>query len=168
MELWIVRHAKAGRRGPEWPDDRERPLTGAGVRQAARLARLLERMEVRFDRLFSSPWVRAAQTAEPLRVALEAGRHVEYQDALTDVDPLALLGMLGAEVGTELGCLGVVGHEPQLSAFSSLLLTGQPDGMLVSFRKGAALVLEGNLSVGGMALRAFLPSSVVSASVKDG
>lgn len=168
MELWIVRHAKAGRRGPEWPDDRDRPLTAAGVRQSARLAQLLERAEVRFDRLFSSPWVRAAQTAEPLRVALDAGCRVEYHDALTEADPLTLLAMLGAEVGSEFACLAVVGHEPQLSAFSSLLLTGRSDGMLVSFRKGAALVLEGDLSAGGMALRAFLPSSVVSASVKDG
>lgn len=167
MELWIVRHAKAGHRGPEWPDDRERPLTPAGGRQAARLAGLLERAEVRFDRLFSSPWVRAAQTAEPLRVALAKGRHVEYLDALTAGDPLVLMSGLTGEVGPDVARVAVVGHEPQLGLFGALLLTGRGDGMLVSFRKGAALVLEGELAPGGMALRAFLPAADV-ASLQSG
>ncbi|MEJ2665598.1 MAG: phosphohistidine phosphatase SixA [Deinococcales bacterium] len=162
MELWVVRHAKAGHRGPEWPDDRERTLTPAGERQAARLAGLLERMEVRFDRLFCSPWVRAAQTAEPLRVALASGRHVEHLDALTAGDPLALVAALNAEVGADDACVAVVGHEPQLSLFGSLILTGRGDGMLVSFGKAGALVLEGDVAPGRMALRALLPASVVA------
>jgi len=167
VELWIVRHAKARHSGPEWPDDMQRPLTASGARQAARLAKLLERMEVRFDRLFSSPWVRAAETAEPLRVALGHGRHVEYLSALTEGDPVALLSALSSELGSEAACAAVVGHEPQLSAFGSLLVTGRADGMPVSFRKGAALVLEGELTAGGMALRAFLPASVVASLVNQ-
>ncbi len=165
MELWIVRHGKAGHRGPEWPDDRQRPLTPAGVRQAARLAALLERWDVRFDRLLSSPWLRAAQTAEPLHAALTGGRHVDHLEALTGGEPAVLLAAIRAELGSGPAVVAVVGHEPQLSAFGSLLMTGRSDGMRLSFGKGAALVLEGEIAAGRMALRAFLPASLVSALV---
>ena len=161
-ELWIVRHGKARRRGPEWPDDRQRPLTAAGRSQAEGLAEQLERMDVRFDRIFSSPWLRAAQTAEPLRAALRRGRRIDVLDELAEGDPWSLLAILRSELGTAAAVAAVVGHEPLLGTFGALLLTGRGDGMSVSFRKGAALVLEGELAAGGMALRAFLPASSVA------
>lgn len=162
MELWIVRHAKAERPGPEWPDDRHRPLTATGLRQATRLAELVRRLEASFDRIFSSPWVRAAQTAEVLGVALGPGSQVDYLDDLTEGDPRALLSTLSEELGPDATRAAVVGHEPQLSALAALLVTGRGRGMPMRLGKGAALVLEGDPSAGGMRLRALLPASVVA------
>jgi len=31
LELYLVRHAPAAERGPEWPDDSARPLTPGGA-----------------------------------------------------------------------------------------------------------------------------------------
>lgn len=60
----MVRHAKAGDR-EEWKgDDRQRPLTKSGVRQAEALTELLENDPV--DNVLSSPFTRCVQTVEPL------------------------------------------------------------------------------------------------------
>ena len=60
-----MRHGEAGEADSRrWPDDRQRPLTDAGRREHARVAEALRRMGVRFDRLLSSPLVRARETAE--------------------------------------------------------------------------------------------------------
>jgi len=64
MPIYVVRHAKAGDRG-EWEgDDRLRPLTKSGRRQAEELAALLKKEPI--DAILSSPYVRCLQTLEPL------------------------------------------------------------------------------------------------------
>ncbi|TMD50504.1 MAG: histidine phosphatase family protein [Chloroflexi bacterium] len=64
MAIYIVRHAKAGDRG-EWEgDDRLRPLTKTGRRQAEALAAWLKKEPL--DAILSSPYVRCVQTLEPL------------------------------------------------------------------------------------------------------
>lgn len=80
MAVYVVRHAKAGDRD-EWEgDDRLRPLTKAGRRQAAALVDLLRREPI--DRILSSPYVRCVETVEPLAEA----RHlnVESTEALAE------------------------------------------------------------------------------------
>ena len=62
--LYLVRHAKAGGR-QEWRgDDRLRPLSKEGRRQADSLARRLARLTT--GDLLSSPYLRCVQTVEPL------------------------------------------------------------------------------------------------------
>ncbi len=64
MAIYVVRHAKAGDRG-EWEgDDRLRPLTKSGRRQAEGLAAWLKKEPI--DAILSSPYVRCLQTVEPL------------------------------------------------------------------------------------------------------
>ncbi len=61
---YVVRHAKAGDRS-DWPrDDRLRPLTKSGERQAQALADLLNKESI--DKILSSDYVRCLQTVEPL------------------------------------------------------------------------------------------------------
>jgi phosphohistidine phosphatase SixA len=64
MPAYVVRHAKAGDRA-EWSgDDRMRPLTKSGRRQAEALADMLEREPI--DKILSSGYLRCVQTVEPL------------------------------------------------------------------------------------------------------
>jgi len=83
MALHLVRHAKAGSRS-EWDgDDRSRPLTKAGRRQADVLA---ERLAVtRPPRLLSSPFARCRETLEPLAAALAT--EIELLDSLGEGEP---------------------------------------------------------------------------------
>jgi 8-oxo-dGTP diphosphatase len=62
--VYLVRHARAGKRG-EWEgDDRLRPLDERGVRQAQGLVEQLSGREL--ERILSSPYVRCVETVEPL------------------------------------------------------------------------------------------------------
>jgi phosphohistidine phosphatase SixA len=64
MPAYVVRHAKAGDRA-EWSgDDRLRPRTKSGQRQAEALANMLEREPI--DKILSSGYLRCVQTVEPL------------------------------------------------------------------------------------------------------
>ena len=64
MAIYVVRHAKAGDRG-EWEgDDRLRPLTKSGDRQAEALAAWLKKEPI--DAVLSSGYLRCVQTLEPL------------------------------------------------------------------------------------------------------
>lgn len=62
--FYVVRHAKAGDR-EEWSgDDRKRPLTGKGRKQAEELVSLFKPFEI--STIMSSPYLRCVQTVEPL------------------------------------------------------------------------------------------------------
>ena len=64
MPLLLVRHAKAGNRQDWGGDDRLRPLSPAGARQAEELARRLA--PYRPGRILASPYVRCRDTVAPL------------------------------------------------------------------------------------------------------
>jgi 8-oxo-dGTP diphosphatase len=67
--LYLVRHAKAGSRSDWDGDDRVRPLSKKGWRQAEQLAAVLAPLGV--SHLVSSPYVRCRQTLEPLGSATD-------------------------------------------------------------------------------------------------
>lgn len=80
--LYVVRHAKAGDR-TEWAgDDRLRPLSGKGLRQATALAEVLGPLVPQGSRLVSSPYLRCVQTLEPL--ATRVGRSVATDERLAE------------------------------------------------------------------------------------
>lgn len=64
MPTYVVRHAKAGDRADWEGDDRLRPLTKSGRRQAEELAAWLKKEPM--DAILSSQYVRCVQTVEPL------------------------------------------------------------------------------------------------------
>jgi phosphohistidine phosphatase SixA len=66
MTLYLIRHAQAHERGPDYPDDSKRPLVDKGTKQVKSLVKALKALDITMDQLFSSPYTRAAQTAEPL------------------------------------------------------------------------------------------------------
>jgi 8-oxo-(d)GTP phosphatase len=88
---YLVRHGKAGARSAWTEDDRLRPLSKAGRRQADALVTAFRGLDV--ERVVSSPYVRCVQTVRPL--ALDRGLPVETSEALAEGAPpeqaLALL-----------------------------------------------------------------------------
>jgi phosphohistidine phosphatase len=165
--LLLIRHAQADVRGPQYPDDSLRPLVAKGHRQASALAELFERLKLRPERLFTSPYRRAVETAEPL-VRYAASGHLELLEALTDDDYAQLLADLEAQLKTDDRTVALVGHEPYLSELSAWLLTGDPHRVQVTFRKAALLALEGPLAPGAMALTMLLPARVYKRLVDGG
>lgn len=83
--LHLLRHGAAGDRDKWKEEDRLRPLTKKGRRQAVALAERLRHREI--ERVLSSPYRRCVETVEPLAEAL--GLEVEIAPALgegPDVD----------------------------------------------------------------------------------
>lgn len=124
MRLLIIRHADAGDADPQrYPDDRARPLTELGRRTHRAVAAALARMKLRPTRLYTSPLLRAQQTAAITHEVL-GGAAPETLDALSDDFSAArLLDVLAQEPPDAL--VACVGHEPSLSGFSALLLHSQ-------------------------------------------
>lgn len=96
MTVLVMRHAHAGDRERWRGDDRRRPLSPHGRRQASLLVDALARWSV--DRVLSSEYARCVDTVAPLAERL--GVEVEHHPALLEDAPLedvfALIGTLGA------------------------------------------------------------------------
>lgn len=83
MALFLIRHAKAGSRQRWQGDDRLRPLSPAGARQAKGLLAALEPLGASgIRRVVSSPYVRCIETVAPL--AEQLGLEVEIADELAE------------------------------------------------------------------------------------
>jgi 8-oxo-dGTP diphosphatase len=80
VTLYLVRHAKAGDRDAWADDDRLRPLSARGQRQAHLLIEQLA--DATFNRILSSPFVRCMQTVVPIAGARRLP--VEPVDALAE------------------------------------------------------------------------------------
>ena len=72
MQLYIVRHGIAiDREDPKCPPDPERYLTEEGVEKTKQVAKGVAALGVTANLLLTSPYVRAAQTAQIFASALE-------------------------------------------------------------------------------------------------
>lgn len=156
MDLYVVRHGIAEERRAGLPDA-ERELTGKGKKRFSRCVEALVHLGVRFDRILTSPWTRAAQTAALMAPLADAEATVET--GLTRDPDEALLAAL-AELGD--GAFAVVGHEPWLSELTDWLVTGEAHGdERFRLKKGGVVHLRGEPTPGGMELRALLPPKVL-------
>jgi len=139
--IYVVRHAIAEERDAErWPDDALRPLTAAGEARFRRAARGLRAMVPAVDVVLSSPYVRAWRTAEIL--CEDAGwpppRRAELLEAWRS--PSDGLDLLKENAGH--ASIALVGHEPYLSRFVSLLLTGDDSTVRTDLKKGGVVHVE--------------------------
>jgi phosphohistidine phosphatase SixA len=136
--LILMRHGEAGEADSRrWPDDRQRPLTDAGRREHAGVAEALRRMGVRFERLLSSPLVRARETAEITARAYGAPAP-ELTELLGDnADPASTLAGLAAVEASALLC---VGHEPTLSRLAGLLTSRDGSARIEMAKSGVAVI----------------------------
>jgi len=80
MSLLMVRHADAGDRAAWTGDDRRRPLSATGRRQAEAL--VVQYADRDLQRILSSPALRCTATVEP--VATARGLEVEEHEALAE------------------------------------------------------------------------------------
>ena len=142
MKVLIVRHAKAEDRADfaaTGADDVERPLTGAGREQARRIGRALKELVPRIDVLATSPLVRARETARLLVRAYKRVKPVELPALAPGLSEKAIGAWLAEQPSDAV--VALVGHEPDLSALASWLLTARKPPILV-LKKGAACLLE--------------------------
>jgi phosphohistidine phosphatase len=133
LELFLVRHAVAAERGPEWPDDAVRPVTPDGAARFRKQVEGLAAFGVEIDIVFTSPLVRCRQTADLLAAGMPGKPRVQAIDALA---PGGGHQAIIAEV-TRLARrprIALVGHEPDIGHLASRLIGLKRP---LEFRKGA-------------------------------
>jgi phosphohistidine phosphatase len=142
--IYIVRHAIAEERdGHRWPDDAERPLSAEGEKRFRRAARGLRVLAPEVDLVLSSPYARAWRTAEILHE--EAGWPSPEPSGLLEASRAAADGLDAIGARPEASSIALVGHEPYLSHFISILLTGDPDAVRIELKKGGVVRIDDNV-----------------------
>jgi diacylglycerol kinase (ATP) len=117
LELYLVRHAVAAERGPDYPDDAQRPLTPEGVSRWRRSVAGLREFGLILDLVLASPLVRARETAELLAAGLKPKPRLVECDALAagrkTAEVLAVIAKYAAAPRPPTP-IALVGHEPDL------------------------------------------------------
>lgn len=123
MKLILMRHAEAGEFDPlRYPDDSLRPLSKDGVKIQHKVAKALKRIGLKPARIFTSPRLRARQTAEITAETLGLQMVLMESPALGKEYSVKTVLKLLAGCGAEETVL-CVGHEPDLSELCGALLS---------------------------------------------
>jgi phosphohistidine phosphatase len=137
--LWLLRHGDAEAHGTR--SDFERRLTERGERQSRAAGRAFARLEVHFEHVFTSPRVRALDTARlacaELKPEPEPIIHESLGGGFDARDAAELLAASAAS-----GALLLVGHEPDLSGLVSALT-----GARIEMKKGGIAAIRGGVLV---------------------
>lgn len=140
MQLYIVRHGIAiDREDPKCPPDPERYLTEEGVEKTGRVAKGVAALGVTADLLLTSPYVRAAQTAEIFASALDyAKQKIRSTDLLLPgTEPSLLFRELARN--KQASSVFVFGHAPQLDDVLATAL-GSKKHLTALKKAGVALI----------------------------
>lgn len=141
MPLLLLRHVDAGDRDTFTGDDRRRPASDRGVRQAHALIETYA--DLPLTRVLTSPYTRCVQSVEPLAAA--RGLPVEEVDDLAEGTPLDVVRRLFARLRGEDAVLcthgDVIGAVVQDWHFRGVNLDAAGG---LRWQKGATWVAEGD------------------------
>jgi phosphohistidine phosphatase len=138
VTIYLVRHAVAAERGPDYPDDTRRPLTPKGIERFREGVAGLVAAGVEIDEILTSPYVRARQTAELLAEGFARRPKVTNMHALAvEGSPVEVIDTLARYARRQR--LALVGHAPAIGLLAARL-TGHRRAF--EFRKGAIACIE--------------------------
>lgn len=163
MHVYLVRHAIAHERNStRWPNDALRPLTTAGMRKFRKAAAGLARCVPKTAAIFTSPLVRARETAAILTESARFKAAIETTELEPGKSPRGVFDLLRARRRT---AVVLVGHEPDLSAWLSAALAVEPSRIKSEFKKGAAACVrfEKTVGPGSATLMWLLPPRILRA-----
>jgi phosphohistidine phosphatase len=140
--------------------DRSRHLTKTGRKKIQQVAKSLKMANLQFDRIVSSPLVRAQQTAE-LLIAQNLSSQLELSDDLAPSGNLEswLTWWESRSIHQPISKLALVGHEPNLSEWAELLIFGNVQHKLV-LKKGGLIALKfptDKIKIGTAQLHGLIP-----------
>ena len=157
MLLLLIRHAHAGDRDAErWPDDRDRPLTDKGRKTQRKVSRWLGQHDLTPTNVLTSPWARAAETAQILADELALPQPPIPCTALATAPDLSRLADDIGEPSSN-AMVALVGHSPWMEELAALLLVGSTASLKLDFPKSGVLGLDlESVEAGAGELRIFV------------
>jgi phosphohistidine phosphatase len=141
MQVYIVRHGIAiDREDPKCPPDPERYLTEEGVEKTKQVAKGVAALGITADLFLSSPYMRAAQTAEIFASVLEYPKQkIRRSDLLLPgAEPNHLFRELARE--KQASVVFLFGHAPQLDDVLATALGSKRH--LTALKKAGVAFLE--------------------------
>jgi phosphohistidine phosphatase len=141
MQLYIVRHGIAiDREDPKCPPDPQRYLTEEGVKKTEQVAKGVASLGITADLFLTSPYIRAAQTAEIFAAALEyAKQKIRRTDLLLPgAEPSLLFRELAKD--RQASCVFLFGHAPQLDDIVATALGSKRH--FTSLKKAGVALIE--------------------------
>jgi phosphohistidine phosphatase len=136
VRIYLLRHAIAEARNSRlYHDDKARPLSAKGKQKMRAGARGMVALGLSFDVALTSPLARAKQTARIVARILRPFPSLSLSSLLA---PGASLPELLRELSRlpARSSVLLVGHEPDLSRFASLLVLGPGRELPLDFKKG--------------------------------
>ena len=149
MAVILMRHGEAGEAGPHWPDDRLRPLTGAGIREAKISGELIHSLGWRPARALASPYLRTHETAREFLTAFKRPPKLELDPSLQPGGRLSvILDHIRETAAGEL--FFICGHQPDMGGLAEEL------GHTLDFKKGSLALFQPRSSGRSMKLLLFI------------
>jgi phosphohistidine phosphatase len=141
MNLFLLRHGTAVQSDTAgYSKDADRPLTAKGEHKLRRAAKTMKALDLSFDLILSSPYLRARQTAAIVAEAFDAKDRLELSTSLAPGNATRRIIECLHRLPTPDNVL-LVGHEPGLSQLISLLLAGNSN-VSVLMKKGGLCKLS--------------------------
>ena len=149
MNIYILRHGIAVDPAAHgFAKDADRPLTTEGERKLWQITEAMEALDLTFDLILSSPYLRARQTAEIVAEGLKARKRLELSDSLTPGGSTKKLVEYLNRLQPPPENVLLVGHEPYLSGLISLLVSGEATLAVVMKKGGVCKLSTGSLKHG--------------------
>jgi len=117
MDLFILRHGEADQRSKTTISDTKRSLTDSGKKEVEEISKALVKLGIKFDYVFSSPLVRAQQTASIILKEIKCKNHENLVQLSPEGDRSELYNKLS--LLKQDSSVLLVGHEPYLSQLVS-------------------------------------------------
>jgi phosphohistidine phosphatase len=123
MRLYFLRHGVAEQRGKWTGPDEARPLTKEGIDRMITQAERMAKLGLRPDLIVTSPFARAAQTAQIVAERLERTESLVSDDRLASGFDLRAFSRVLKDHSTAPTVM-LVGHEPDFSQVIGQLVGG--------------------------------------------
>lgn len=157
MEIYLFRHGIAEDRGAQrFTDDSQRPLTPQGLKRTRKVVEGMAALKLYFDVVLTSPYVRAKQTADILVEVFGIPEQLRLcHKLIPGTKPRELVEEI-KRFCSKNDRVALVGHEPDLSLFASLLISGKSDANLTLKKAGLCKLNTSQLVAGRCASLEFL------------
>jgi len=133
--IYLVQHAEAKRED----EDPSRPLSEKGLQDIKKVASYVSQLNIKVDKISHSTKLRARQTAEVLFENLKPVKGISEVDGLSPLDDPNIWSERLRKIPDD---AILVGHLPHLARLASLLLCGNPEKNIVSFKMAGMVCLK--------------------------
>jgi phosphohistidine phosphatase len=135
MLIYLVQHGDAKRE----KEDPSRPLSEKGIRDVEHVASHISRLNIEVKEVLHSSKLRAKQTAEIMAEKLKIEKGISETDGLAPLDDASIWE---ERLKKRHDSLMLVGHLPHLGKLASLLLCGDKERNVISFKMGGIVCLK--------------------------